>query len=61
MARYVMANRRLGKFSDSEKLTSRASISRVMSGSFFSGAEVISQNQPKNETSRKIVSFEADP
>lgn len=61
MARYVMANRRAGKFSDSEKMVSRAAISTVMSSSFMSGANIISENKSKHETSRKIVLFEADP
>ena len=61
MARYVMANRRAGKFSAEEKIASRASISRVMSGSFMSGANILSRNEPKHETSRQLVLFEAEP
>lgn len=61
MARYVMANRRAGKFSEAEKLASRASISRAMSGSFLSGASILARNQPKHETSRQLVLFEAEP
>lgn len=61
MARYVMANRKAGKFSASEKLASRASISRVMSSSFMLGTEILSRNQPKHETSRQLVLFEAEP
>lgn len=61
MARYVMANRRAGRFSVSEKLSSRASISRVMSSSFMSGANILSRNEPKHETSRQLVLFEAEP
>lgn len=61
MARYIMANRRAGKFSTEEKRASRASISRIMSGSFLSGADIISNNEPKQDTSRQLVLFEAEP
>lgn len=61
MARYVMANRRSGRFSQAEKLASRESISRFMSSSFLSGADVLARNQPRHETSRQLVLFEAKP
>jgi hypothetical protein len=61
MARYVMANRRSGKFSVEEKIASRASISQVMSGSFLSGASIIRTNTPKHEIDRQLVLFEAEP
>jgi subtilisin family serine protease len=61
MARYVMANRRSGKFSVAEKIASRASISQVMSGSFLAGASIIRRNTPRHEIDRQLVLFEADP
>ena len=61
MARYVMANRRAGKFTNTEKLASRASMSNVLESSFMAGASVLGDNQPKRETARHAVLFEAEP
>jgi subtilisin family serine protease len=61
MARYVMANRRAGKFTTDEKLASRASMATVLGGSFMAGASIIQENQPKRETARQGALFEAEP
>lgn len=61
MARYIMANRRAGKFTGREKSASRESISSVLGSSFMSGANILEENQPSRETDRKAVLFEAEP
>lgn len=61
MAKYIMSNRRAGKFQDSEKLASRESLETVKASSFMLGSSIIQENVPKHETSRKIVVFEAEP
>ena len=61
MAKYIMSNRRAGKFQDSEKLASRDSLETVKTSNFMLGSSIIKENSPKHETSRKIVVFEAEP
>lgn len=61
MARFIMANRRAGKFTRSEKLASRESISTVLDSSFMSGASILEDNNPSRETDRQAVLFEAEP
>ncbi|MEM7484931.1 MAG: S8 family serine peptidase [Bacteroidota bacterium] len=61
MAKYIMSNRRAGKFQDSEKLASRDSLEAVKTSNFMLGSSIIKENSPKHETSRKIVVFEAEP
>ncbi len=60
MARFVMANRRAGKFDDAEKISSRDAMATVMAGSFMTGASIVAQNTPKQETARHVVVFEAN-
>jgi len=61
MAKYIMSNRRAGKFQDSEKLASRGSLEAVKTSNFMLGSSIIEENSPKHETSRKTVVFEAEP
>ena len=60
MARYVMANRRSGKFLEVEKRASRATVAaglNQLSGSL----NVIADRNPADELARRVVVFEADP
>lgn len=61
MARYIIANRRAGKFTDSEKIASRESIASVLGSSFMSGANILEETHPSRETDRQAVLFEAEP
>ncbi|UII75831.1 S8 family serine peptidase [Flagellimonas sp. HMM57] len=61
MAKYIMSNRRAGKFQDSEKRASRDSLESVKTSNFMLGSSIIKENTPKHETSRKTVVFEAEP
>ncbi|HEX2698737.1 MAG TPA: S8 family serine peptidase [Acidimicrobiales bacterium] len=60
MARYVLSNRRAGKFHDVEKRASRAAAEQ----SFLllePGAEVVSRLAPADETAREVIVFDANP
>lgn len=59
MAKYVMSNRRAGKFSDEAKLASRASLE--ISFSQLSGSVDMIGDTAKGETSRRTIFFLADP
>ncbi|MGW9686269.1 S8 family serine peptidase [Flagellimonas sp. 2504JD1-5] len=61
MAKYIMSNRRAGKFQTDEKLASRNSIETVKTSKFMFGSSIIKENAPKQETSRKTIVFEANP
>ena len=61
MARYIMANRRAGKFTTREKEASQESISSVLGSSFMSRASILEETQPSREVDRKAVLFEAEP
>ena len=58
--RYVMSNRRAGKFSESQKAASQAAVSGVMN-LMSVGMSVVSDSQPEDELDRRIVVFDADP
>lgn len=60
MPRFVMANRRAGKFEAQEKIRSRESLTNVMNSSFMTGASVTTVNEPAQETARTVVRFEAN-
>lgn len=60
MARFVMANRRAGKFSESDKVSARASVGMALSA-MADGVNVDRDFEPEDVTSRRIVVFEADP
>ena len=59
MARYVMANRRAGKFHTDEKVASREALAtslHLMDG----GIDVVHDTNPRRKTARRIVVFDAD-
>jgi hypothetical protein len=58
-ARFVMANRRAGKFGDA-RLVSRQSLEATLL-SIDPGIDVLADNQPKDPYARRVVVFEADP
>lgn len=60
MSRFVMANRRAGKFTKEEKLKSRQALSDIMHSDFMTGVQVIKVDEPRYETARQVVTFEAD-
>ncbi len=60
MARYVMANRRAGKFTDTAKRMSRSAMASTMAA-FSTGAIVVSDTEPEDPTARRSAVFEADP
>ena len=60
MARYVMANRRAGKFQESEKQSSRASVGLALSA-LSSGIDVTRDHNPDDGLARRIVKFDAEP
>ena len=60
MARFVMANRRAGKFTENEKLKSREALSETMNSDFMTGVQDVRTSEPKRETARQVVTFEAD-
>src|SRR5687768_11624977 len=61
MARYVMANRRAGKFSDSQKLASREAIETGFRRSFSASVDVVSDLNPDDALARRVMVFDADP
>lgn len=61
MATFIMANRRSGKFRETEKKAARASVDMAFATSLEPHVDVIGDNQPQNEESRRIIKFEADP
>lgn len=61
MARYVMANRRAGKFQEDEKRASRASLDTSFESMLASDVSVVGDTNPDNEQSRRVVIFEAEP
>ena len=60
MARYVMANRRSGKFLDVEKRASRATVAAGLD-QLSANLNVIADRNPVDELARRVVVFEADP
>lgn len=60
MARYVMANRRAGKFLEVEKRASRAAMAAGLH-TLSAGMDVIADRNPADELARRVVVFEADP
>jgi subtilisin len=61
MARYVMANRRAGKFQDSQKRASRDALERGFSLSLAASVDVVRDLNPEDELARRVMVFEADP
>jgi subtilisin family serine protease len=60
MARFVMANRRAGKFLESEKRASRAALAENFDRHFAASVNVIADRNPADELARRVVVFEAD-
>jgi hypothetical protein len=61
MARYVMANRRAGKFLDHEKAASREALAVGFNQLFAANVRVIADRDPTDALARRVVVFEADP
>lgn len=60
MARYVLSNRRAGKFHESEKRASRAEADRSFL-LFDPGADVVTRLAPADDTAREVIVFDANP
>jgi subtilisin len=60
MARYVMANRRAGKFLAVEKRASRSALEAGLT-ELSASIDVIADRNPSDELARRVVVFEADP
>ena len=60
MARFVMANRRSGKYTDGDKQRSRQALDDALNSSFITGTEVVGKNNPVRDTARQVVFLEAD-
>ena len=61
MARYVMANRRAGKFQDDQKRSSRAALESGFNDMFAASADMVTDLAPADELARRVVVFDADP
>lgn len=61
MAKYVMANRRSGKFHESEKQASRASLDSSFDTLLAPNINVIGDTRPDDIEKRRILIFEAEP
>jgi subtilisin len=59
MARYVIANRRAGKFSAAAKATSRAEVATVLASMPF--ASIVHDKDPADPLARRVTVVEADP
>ena len=60
MARYVMANRRAGKFLEVEKRASRAAVAAGFN-QLSASVDVIADRNPADELARRVIVFEAEP
>lgn len=60
MAEYVMANRRAGKFHESQKQASRAAFGMALN-TLSAGIDIENDNEPADQESRRIVVFQAEP
>ena len=61
MARYVMANRRAGKFMEGQKRASREALETGFSNLFAASVDIIGDHAPADELARRVVVFDADP
>lgn len=59
MARFVIANRRAGRFSADAKTASRFSVGVALEG--ISSARILEDNEPEDPLARRVVVVEADP
>ena len=61
MARYVMANRRAGKFHAEQKTASRLALDAAFSANFDKSVDVVSDLNPPDILARRVMVIEADP
>src|SRR3954470_17313747 len=61
MARYVMANRRAGKFQAAEKMASRAAVESSFSALFAGSVAVVNDLNPGDVLARRVIVFDCDP
>jgi hypothetical protein len=61
MARFVMANRRAGKFHEFEKEASRAALDAGFNQLFAGSVSVVNDRNPQDRRARRVVVFDADP
>lgn len=61
MARYVMANRRAGKFREAEKRAARDNLEKAFATHFEKQVSDLRRAIPRHETDRQILIFEAEP
>jgi subtilisin len=60
MGRYVIANRRSGKFHESEKRASRASLDTTFQSMLAANVQLVADTQPADDQKRRILIFEAE-
>lgn len=60
MARYVLVNRRAGKFTAEQKRASRAAVAMTLA-SFEGSSRIVSDKDPADELARRVVVLDADP
>jgi subtilisin len=61
MARYVMANRRSGKFHEYEKRASRASLDTSFNTLLAANVHLLGDTNPSDDLKRRVMIFEAEP
>jgi subtilisin family serine protease len=61
MARFIMTNRRAGKFLESQKKASREAVEAGFRTMFEASADSISQPTPPDDLARRVFFFDADP
>lgn len=61
MARYIMANRRAGKFTTTEKLSSRDALETSYRSQFASSSDLVNDWSGKAETSRRTLILDIEP
>lgn len=60
MTKYIIANRRAGKFGEMQKKAARASVEAAFA-TILSGVDVIGDNKPDDETARRVLVVQTDP
>jgi hypothetical protein len=61
MARYVLSQRRAGKFDTRERLTARRAADEGFASLFAASSDLIGRLTPADETAREVIVFEASP
>lgn len=61
MARFIMANKRAGMFSDTEKLKSRDALANSYNTAFAASSDLVSDWSGKKETSRRTLVLNIEP